>query len=935
MKITQMRTNRMENPMGFFMDSIRLSYTVEQTESKRQTAAQIRIAQDESVSCVVWDSGKRDDIDSVCCEVDFTPAPRMRYFWQVQVWGDAGDTTVSDIAWFETPKAPDDAWQAQFITQSFLQSAHPVFVKTLHLPRAVRKARAYALGLGVYELFCNGAPAGDEVLLPGLHAYDSWLQYQTFALPLHEGENVLEAALGDGWYKGPYGLKASLPRHGDENAWIAEIHVEYDDGTQEVFGTDLSWQVRHGNVMRDTIYDGEIYDARVGDCVLYPVQAASLTTQRLHARLSPPIRIHERLKPVAVLHTKRGETVLDMGQNMVGWMEFRVNAPAGTEIKLIHGEVLQDDCFYRENMRTALCEYTYIANGAPDLARAHFTFYGFRYVKVEGWHSEVCADDFTGCVIHSAMEETARLTTDNALLNRLIENVRWGQKGNFLDVPTDCPQRDERMGWTGDAQIFADTACYNMDTYAFYTKFGKDLACEQEKCGGSVPYVVPMSRYELHGATVWGDAATVIPWQVYQHFGDPAILRAQYESMCGWVEYMHREDERTGAKRLWTTGRHFGDWLALDGKVDGGVYGSTEKEYIATAYYFYSCDILAKTARVLCKDSDAARYEVLAKEIKAAFQAEYFTKTGRLAIDTQTAYALALSLHLVPEHAMGRIGAAFKQKLKENNFKLNTGFVGTPCLCAALTECGQEALAWDLLMNEDYPGWLYEVKLGATTIWERWNSVLPDGSISGTGMNSLNHYAYGSVLAWVYRYVIGLAPVEHAPGFREATIAPRPSYQLGKADCTLQTPAGQYHVGWQLADSRFTLQVAIPFGARAKVTLPHAAGQTVEGIPAGAQLVTEGESISLWLDSGAYTFVYTTNRPLCKRYSMDSNLNELMANPATAEIILRHFPRAARGIPFQNEGTIVEEIAKSPFAEVTDEALAALRQELEAWGTNA
>ena len=937
MKITRMRTNRMENPLGFYMESARISYVAEESRGSRQTAARVVAAKEETFAELIFDSGKREDIDSICYELPFRPEPRTRYYWKVTVWDDAGDVCESEPAWFETAKGDGEAWEGVFITQTFSQQEHPVFRKKIRVEKPLKTARLYALGLGVYELYLDGGKLGEEVLLPGLHAYDSWLQYQTYELTMTEGTHTLEAMLGEGWYKGPYGLKAKLPRHGEEYAFIGELHLFFEDGEERVIGTDKSWAVRKGKVLFDSIYDGEIYDERGQGETDYPVKQADLSTSRLTPRLSPPIRIVQRLGPAALLHTPAGENVLDMGQNMVGWMEFAVNQPAGIAVRLQFGEILQNGNFYRDNMRTAKCEYTYISDGKPGTARSHFTFYGFRYVKIEGFLGTVNPEDFTGCVISSEMEETGSLQTSSPMVNQLISNIKWGQRGNFLDVPTDCPQRDERMGWTGDAQIFADTASFNCDTYAFYLKFLKDLALEQEKCGGSVPYVVPMSRYELNGACAWGDAAAIIPWVVYVHFGDPYVLKAQYPSMKAWVEYIRGEEERSGGGRLWRTGRHFGDWLALDGKVDGGVYGSTDPYFLATAYYYYSARLTAKAAGVLAKKEEQERYDTLADEIRQAFYREYYTPSGRLAVDTQTAYAVVTAFGLVPEDFREQVKKAFFDKMKESAFRLNTGFVGTPYLCPALSDHGFTEKAYGLLLNEEYPGWLYEVKMGATTVWERWNSVLPDGSVSGTGMNSLNHYAYGSIASFLYRYAAGINPREDAPGFRKAILSPRPDYRLRYVKGELLTPAGTYRSGWELEeDGTLRLRFTVPFGASAKLVLPGGAGALIRQEKEGAAgeewkpaFQIQGEDVQTQVQAGSYLFTYRPCRPYRRRFGMDSNLNELMSIPETREIIVRHFPKAVSGIPFQGEGTIVEEIARSPFAEVSDEELSAMKEELE------
>ena len=397
--------------------------------------------------------------------------------------------------------------------------------------------------------------------------------------------------------------------------------------------TDSTWQARKSRVVSSGIYPGEVYDAALDISETFPVEKADLDKEKLSPRLSPPIKIHERIKPVELIHTPAGETVLDMGQNMVGWLGFHCKAPRGTKLYFQFGEILQDGNFYNDNLRMAKAEFTYIADGTECDVRQHFTFYGYRFVKITGWDGEPDVNDFRGLVIHSEMEELGDIETSDPLVNQLIHNAKWGQKGNFVDVPTDCPQRDERYGWTGDAQIFSGTACFNMDTYAFYTKYGKDIYAEQQKLGGSVPDVVPVANYPGDGSTAWGEAATVIPWNVYLHYGDKGILKRQYASMKAWVDYMKGEDDRSGGRRLWQSGFHYGDWLALDGNVEGGVYGATDPHLIASGYYYHSTMIVAKTAKLLGKEADAEAYGSLAEEIRNAFIREYFTPTGNLSVE--------------------------------------------------------------------------------------------------------------------------------------------------------------------------------------------------------------------------------------------------------------------------------------------------------------
>lgn len=943
MKITHMKTNHIVTPLGFDMEEVRLSYIVEGAAGRRQTAAQIQVAADEIFGKLVYDSGMVETvydthsgrvisgIDNACFILPMEILPRTRYYWRVCVWTDAGECVWSEPTWFETPKGKDEVWEADFITPEAAFQNHPILEKRLKLDKEVEKARAYMVGLGAYEFCVNSEKVGDEYLLPGLHVYDSWLQYQTFALNLHKGENLLEVLLGNGWYQGEYGLKRVEPCFGRMFCLIAEIHITYADGSVEIIGTDESWQARESNVVEDTIYHGEIMNALSG-CggERYSVkklelseevlehfkeeQGTVLETQaflkgKLQPRLSPYIRIQERITPTLIC-TPKGEMVLDMGQNMTGWMEFDLELPKGETVCLKYGEILQEGNFYRENLRKARCEFRYTSDGARRVIRPHFTFFGFRYVMVEGWRAEWKPEDFTGCVIHSEMERTGFLETSNELVNKLFENIVWGQKGNFLDVPTDCPQRDERMGWTGDAQVFCDVACFNADTYAFYEKFGRDLAYDQAKCGGSVPYVVPMAGYNLHGATAWGEAATIIPWQNYLHFGDKHILKAQYNSMKAWVEHIRGKAANSGNKNLWLNGRHFGDWLALDGKIAGGVYGRTDADYIASCYYYYSTVLLAKSAKLLERIEDAIFYERLAVAIKEDIQEEYFTASGRLAVDTQTAYAMAAFLRLVPQKAWQRFCGDFRKKLQENNFRLETGFVGTPYLLIALSECGHFDIAYKLLLQEGYPGWLYEVKQGATTVWERWNSVMEDGSMNPQGMNSLNHYAYGAVASWIYRYLCGISPREDAVGFRAVDIHIYPDKVLEYAALKLQTVNGEYKVKWQYRDNKLKVELTIPFGCVAKVSAPEGCIPQV-GYPRN-------------LESGHYEMEFAVAESGQSGWSLESDWREALENPEARKIMEGYFPRAVKGIAFQKEMYTIGEVAGSPFSEMEDEQIRAL-----------
>ena len=870
MKITHLKTDRITNPLGFALTKPSLSWIVEDTSDKRQTAAQVLVAGDSDFKNILFDSGKVEGngIDSLAYKPDLQLSPRTQYYWKVRVWGET-DHAESQIAWFETAKM-EEPWQAEWITSDFENNQiHPVLYKRFDLPKPVVSARAYISGLGLYHLMLNGKKAGDEYFTPYCNAYDQWIQYQTFDITdqLMVGQNLLTVMLGNGWYKGRYAFEDHQTEiYGSQFALICEVRILLQNGDEMVVISDPTWQARPSPVLASDIYDGGTYDARLlGDDL--PVGESSkvkpidIDMKKLEARRSLPVCINEERKPVSLIHTPSGETVLDMGQNMVGWVRFKTRAPAGTKIHLQFGEVLQGGNFYRDNLRSAKAEYIYIADGKERLVEPFFTFFGFRYVKVSGWVGELNLDDFTGCVVYSKMDLTGSLETSNEKVNQLFKNALWGQKGNFLDIPTDCPQRDERMGWTGDTQVFSGTACFNMDSGAFFSKFGYDCGKEQSKTGGMMPHVVPATAVKGGGSSAWGDVATILPWNVYEFYGDTAILEQQFESMRSWVDFIHAADEASGGHRLWTTGFHFGDWLALDGSDPDSPFGGTPEDFISSAYYYHSARLVARAATVLGRIEEAAKYNHLAEEVKSAIQKEYFTQTGRLAINTQTAFVLSLFMDLAPEPYRQRVIADFLSRLRKDKLHLRTGFVGTPYLCRVLSNHGANDLAYRLLLNEEYPSWLYAVNLGATTIWERWNSLNTDGTISSTGMNSLNHYAYGSIVEWMYRDMCGLNPYsgdDKVTGFRRAWIAPKPDKSLQWAKARYRSAAGWYESGWRLADNgHLTFELTIPFNVAARIMLPSArVGKiTINGkrVRVGHQVA---DCVEIDLDAGQYTIGY-------------------------------------------------------------------------------
>lgn len=875
MRVYDAKVNHMTNPMGFFMDGVSFSWKVDEARGKAQKAARVRVAADEKMQEILFDSGMDEQADSLAYPVELALEPRTRYFWQVTVLSDAGEEADSEVQWFETSKMSEE-WTGKWLTCDSTEKRHPIFSKEIAPAKEMAKARLYVTGLGLYEAYIDGKKVGDEYLTPYSNNYNRWVQYQTYDITDQiAGGGKLSILLGNGWYKGRFGFSAFEDKGYYGNEWkvIADVVLTYTDGTEEVIGTDESWTVTRSRIMFSNLYDGEQIDATAPELPAEEPTVCDAPKGRLEARRSLPVVAHEHIKPVELIHTPAGEQVFDMGQNFAGIFTFRVKEPAGTKIHIQTGEVLQKGNFYNENLRSAKSEYIYISDGNETVIRPHFTYYGYRYVKVEGV-SDLKIEDFTGLALYSDIEMGGDVETGHDLVNQLVSNVRWGMKGNFIDVPTDCPQRDERMGWTGDTQVFSPTATFLADTYAFYSKYLHDMYTEQMDLDGMVPDVVPSAG--VHStACVWGDSSCIIPWNMYQFYGDKKILEDQYDSMRNWVDYISRVD---GDNHGWRSVFHYGDWLALDnpsGKTDE-VMGGTDEGYIANVYYAASAGIVAKAARVLGYEADAKTYQALCDEQFEEVKKEYFSQTGRCCIKTQTALILALKYHLSENEELTK--KTLRLLFQISGDKLKTGFTGMPLMCPVLSENGMNDLAYTLLLNEDYPGWLHEVKLGATTVWERWNSLDENGDISSIGMNSLNHYAYGSILEWVFRYVTGFRVSEEHPGSRHLLIAPTLNWKLKRAKGSYHSAAGTYETSWELADpSHVTVKVTVPFGCTAEIVLPLVSQETLadQSNPLFAD-VRDGKC---FVGAGTYEVSYETTKPAKKMYSTYTPIQELVNNP--------------------------------------------------------
>ena len=869
MKNVELRCDYMVNPVGFDFDRPSLSWRTESDMVNGvQTAYQIQMAKEKDFGTIIYDSGKVESDLSVGIRPEISLQSRTRYWWRVRIWDARGNMSDwSDDAFFETAKY-DEPWTAEWIGWN---REFPQLRGDFSISRPVRSARAYACGVGLYVMYLNGERVGDEQLTPGFTAYDSWIQYQTYDVTkmLREGRNAIGCQLGNGYYKGRVNWPEIRERFGDrwnifgdQLAFICELHLIYEDGTEEVVSTGENWRASQSPWLRAEIYDGEVYDARlIQDDWCNPmtdtsewemVSPVNIDVGLLKARKGVPVRLHERLRPVSVLKTPAGETVLDFGQNLAGLLFFETDASAGTELWFQFGEALdRDGNFYRDNMRTALAELKYICDGKSRAYRSSFTFFGFRYVKVTGWPGDPDPDKFRSEAIYSEMEPTGSFSCSDSRVNQLFSNSQWGQKSNFVDLPTDCPQRDERMGWTGDAQVFCATASMNMNTDAFFRKYLYDLAVEQAK-DKYVPVTVPnylrkTGVWQLP-ITGWGDAATVIPWTLYVHYGDKAVLETQYPSMKAWVDYLRACDKR-GVNRY--DQFSLGDWLAQDTKDPNNFFGLTPTDLISTAYYALSAENTAKAAKVLGYERDALEYGELANRIRAAFREEYVSATGRVVSETQTAQAIALAFGMLLPKQRPVAAAHLAERIRIDHVQLTTGFLGTPCLCPALSDHGLNEYAYALLLQNQCPSWLYEVEMGATTVWERWNSVRSDGSFGPVGMNSLNHYAYGCICEWLYRWAAGINPVESRPGFKNSLLRPMPNHQLGFVSAAVRTPYGTLSSSWKFTGEGIELHFEIPFNTSAEIILPEAIGAEV--LENGKRIRCSG---SLMRGSGSWKYIY-------------------------------------------------------------------------------
>lgn len=872
MKVSKIKINGIENPIGYYFDSIRCSWIVTNTTATKTEFARIDVSKSINFQEIVFHK-EGSNLNSACEPLEIPLEPYTRYYVRVQVDNNLQEKSEG-ISFFETAKR-GEKWKANWIKPQTTDKFHPVFEKEFETIQKVVSARLYISGLGLYSVFLNDKKIGGEILTPYFSDYNTDVQYQTYDIKEYlKSKNVIRIELGNGWYKGFFGLEGKDNNYGSEFQTIAEIKVQFEDQTETVIATDDSWVYYGSDTENSDIYNGEIVNRLLWEGKENQKKKPVIGNikGKLIERYSLPVIEHEEMKVKELIHTPAGEIVLDFGQNFAGYVQFRSSFPKGTKITLDYGEILQNGNFYNDNYRSAKAHFIYVSNGKEEIVKPQFTYYGFRYVRVSGTEN-VNKDDFVGKALYSTMDLTGHIETGNEKVNKLFSNVLWGQKSNFIDFPTDCPQRDERLGWTGDGQVFSGTACYNMYTPSFYNKFIHDLRVEQKKLDGIMPGVIPVLDTKMVSfAAVWGDIATFLPTVLYERYGDKIALDSYYPMMKDWVDKIRKQDQSRGKERyLFDYGMQFGDWVALDGRTSQSFKGGTDDYFIASCYYAMSAKMVGDAAKILGKkDEEVSYYYDLHDKIKDAVLREYFTETGRLSIDTQTGFIVSLYSGIYRNKE--RIISGLKERLYKDCYKIKGGFVGAPIMCKVMADNGLIEEAFYFLLNERFPGWIHCINLGATTVWERWNSVLDDGLISGTKMNSLNHYAFGSVVEFLYRNVAGLRPIE--PAFKKASIKPAVNSHLRFFKCSYESAHGLYRVEWKInKDGDIDFLIEIPIDCSAVVELP---------------FYPNNEKMELI--TGVHEFHYKPTQDVKSKYSKQSLFYDMVDDEQAMNVIKKISP---------------------------------------------
>lgn len=880
--VVDLRCDQRATPLGIDTTRPLLGWRLaSDRRGARQVAYQIRTAADAAALASgpwIWDSGRV--VSPGCVAIPYAGPPLAsleRVYWDVTVEDELGATSTSASSFFETGLLARGDWQAHWIGADLVGGPRttipaPLLRRRFVLDRPVAQARLAITALGLYEATINGMLVTDAQFAPGWTEYATRVQYHVYDVTslLRVGENAIATILGDGWYAGHVGWWGRQ-QSGDRPKLLAQLIVTHDDGSETRVTSDDAWRYTFGPVLESDMIMGEAYDARLDipgwecagfdDTTWQPVAVFDAPDIALTAMRGPLVRRREEFRPAPPREIRSWEVsrwIFDLGQNIAGRVRLRVSGPRGTTVTLKFAEVLDDKGeLYTTNLRTArVVDYYTLKGDGVEVYEPRFTFHGFRYVEVTGLPGTLDADTITGVALYSDMQPSGTFTCSEPQVNQLQHNIAWGLRGNFLDVPTDCPQRDERLGWTGDAQVFIRTATFNMDVAGFFNKWTRDLEDSQHE-NGAYPSVSPYPRaFPLwDGGPAWADAGIIVPWVLYQVYGDVTLLAARYASMQRFIAYLEAtSSDLIRVDEGYQGFRGFGDWVAMD--------PGTPPHLIGTAFFAHSAGLLGQIAGVLGHDADAARYAALRERVAAAFVGR-FVENGSLMVKTQTAYVLALHFQLLPLELRPAAVAALVADIAARDTHLSTGFVGTPYLLHVLSDNDQLDLAYRLLMQTSWPSWLYPIQHGATTIWERWDAWTHDRGFQDPGMNSFNHYAYGAVGEWLYRVVAGIDLADDGSGHRALLLRPRPGGGLRHASASYESRYGTVHSAWQLSDGRLTWDVTVPPGATATAYIPAALDETISesglalDAAAGVEVLPRrrADAAIVALASGSYQFV--------------------------------------------------------------------------------
>lgn len=856
MVIEELKCLNREQPIGIG-DHPHFSWIMKsQEQNTMQTAYRILIRDEKEQ--VFWDSGKEDSRKSTYISYEGQPLKsHSRYFWKVTVWDNHGNMAENED-FFETGLLQKEYWQAKWVVSKISKKkdkAAILFRRKVSLTNSVKNARIYATCHGIYHLYVNGSRGDDREFAPEFTVYEKYLCVQTYDVTelLQSGDNVIGMEVADGWYRCPT-TKQSYRGYDPHHAILWQLEVTYQDGSRETFGSDAKVMERKSAIMRADLFDGETYDANLEiknwcrtDCSMdgwSPAKTGNFGYNNLKMQDGEPIRSVRTLPLAYILHTPKGETVLDLGQNIAGRLRLRIHVPKGQKVTLEHSEILDKAGNFFNNIQGINQHDEFISSGEEVIFEPKYTFHGFRYVRVCGLDA-IRESDVQAVVIATDAAWIGDFTCSDARINRLIENTRWSQKSNMVSIPTDCPQR-EKMGWTGDVTVYAKTALANQDLTGLLTRWLDNMRLNQQK-DGQIPSVVPnpdffkmvakMTNMMLGGSfseiasSGWGDAAVVVPYMLYQATGNAEILKEQYGSMKAWVSYMQKQAETRQPKErrqdpetekyLWDTGFHYGEWLIPSATQKGSMSAAVKKSakdgrfYIAPVYYYMSCKMLSEAAAVIGQTQDAKIYHALSEKIKSAYQKSMVNTDGTLQIDVQGAYVLALHAGLLPDGLEQKAADRLADLIHQNDDRLDVGFLATPFLLDVLCDHGHRNLAYRLLYQNKRPSWMYEVEAGATTIWENWNCEDEKGDVQ---VISMNHYAFGCVADWIYRYIGGIS--YDAPGYQHFIVEPKPDQSLSFGKRSYLSPYGMIQSEWKRQDGQFILEVQVPCNTQATIILP-------------------------------------------------------------------------------------------------------------------